>query len=99
MKNKYQRMSKEEKRVCREKYYNTPKGHEMKIRFIRLNIFGIVGICFSVFLVVSGYISKEINWATWTMAIILIIFSFIYLIGSYILKGKCLNNFAIKNLK
>ena len=99
MKNKYQRMSKEEKKVCREKYYNTPKGKEMKTRFLRLNIFGVVGLLFSIFLVVSGYISEKINWGTWAMAVILSFFSLIYLIGAYILKGKLLNNFAIKNLK
>ena len=33
MKNKYQRMSKEEKKQCQKFYYNTEKGHEMKMRF------------------------------------------------------------------
>lgn len=96
MKNKYERMTKEEKKNCKIRYYTTPKGKEMKIRFQRLNFIGIVGIFFSVFLVVSGSISKEINWATWAMATILFLFSCVYIIGSYILKKKCLNNFAIK---
>ena len=46
MKNKYQRMTKEEKKECRQKYYATPKGKEMKIRFLRLKIIGILGIAF-----------------------------------------------------
>lgn len=99
MKNKYKRMSKEEKKEVREKYYQTAKGKEMKNRFLRLNIIGTVGILFSLFLVVSGHLSNEINWATWVMAIILTIFSIIYLLGAFLLKKKCFNNFALKNIK
>lgn len=99
MKNKYQRMSKEEKKSCREQYYQTAKGKEMKIRFLRLNVTGMLGILFSAFLVVHGYISNEINWATWTMAIILFVFSIVFIVGAAVLKGKCFNNFAVKNVK
>ena len=99
MKTKYERMNKKEKKQCQEKYFKTSKGQEMRKRFSRLNIIGTIGILFSIFLIVSGYIQKEVNWATWTMAIILTIFSLIYIIGAYILKKQCLNNFAIKNMK
>lgn len=96
MKNKYQRMSKEEKKECRQKYYQTKKGHEMRIRLIRLNVIGITGIIFAIFLVISGYIAEEINWATWVMAITLFVFSIIFITGSCLIKGKVLNQFAIK---
>jgi len=99
MKNKYQRMSKEEKKDCKQKYYQTSKGKEMKLRFTRLNIIGTIGIVFAIGMVLTGYISNEINWATWGMAIVLTIFSCIYIIGSFVLKRKCLNNFAVKNIK
>ena len=49
MKNKYQRMNKSQKKECQQKYYSTIKGKEMKMRFIRLNIIGTVGIFFSFF--------------------------------------------------
>lgn len=99
MKNKYRRMTKEEKEKCKKKYYATPKGKEMKTRFTRLIIIGVVGLAFSILLIVNGYLSKEISWATWTIAGILSVFSIIYIAGSIILKGKCLNNFAVKNIK
>jgi len=99
MKNKYQRMTKEEKKKCREKFYATAKGKEMKPRFTRLIIIGVIGIIFSLFLIISGYISKEINWATWVLAGILMVFSIIYIIGSIVLQRKCFNNFAVKHLK
>ena len=99
MKNKYQRMNKEEKKKCREKFYQTDKGRELKKRFTRLTILGIIGICFAVFLVISGYISEEISWATWTLAGILLFFSLVYLISPFVLKPKCVNDYAVKQMK
>lgn len=99
MKNKYQRMNKEEKKKCREKFYQTDKGRELKKRFTRLTILGIIGICFAVFLVISGYISEEISWATWTLAGILLFFSLVYFISPFVLKAKCFNDYAVKHMK
>lgn len=99
MKNKYERMTKQEKMACKEKYYNTLKGKEMKVRFFRLNIIGCCGVLFSIFLIVSGALSKELNWATWMMAGLLFFFSVFYLVGSFLLKKKCLNDFAVKNMQ
>ena len=99
MKNKYQRMTKEEKKSCQRAYYNTPKGKEMKIRFTRLIVIGITGIIFSIFLIINGYLSQELSIGKLILACILTIFSIIYIVGSITLKGKCLNNFAIKNMK
>ena len=99
MKNKYQRMNVLEKKKCRVSYYQTAKGKEMKARFIRLNILGIVGLLFSIFLVVSSYYEKSLNWATWCMAILLTIFSLVFILGAFYIRGKVLNQYAIKNDK
>ena len=99
MKNKYQRMSKEEKKALQEKFYKTEKGKDMKKRLLRLRIIGFIGMLFAVFLVVSSYFSKELNWATWLMSIILMACSVTYFVSSFVLKGKVLNDFAIKNIK
>ena len=98
-KNKYQRMTKEQKKQCKEFYYNTPKGKSMCSRLNRLIIIGSIGLLFSIFLIISGYITKEISWATYALAAILSIFSLIYIISSIVLRGKCLNNYAIKYMK
>ena len=88
-----------EKKRCREAYYQTEKGREMKSRFIRLIVLGVIGILFSIFLIVSAYYEKSLNWATWGMAVLLIIFSLIFLIGAYYIRGKVLNQYAIQNRK
>ena len=99
MKNKYQRMSKEEKKALQEKFYKTEKGKDMKKRLLRLRMIGFIGMLFAAFLVVSAYFSKELNWATWLMSIILMACSVTYFVCSFVLKGKVLNDFAIKNIK
>ena len=96
MKTKYQRMNHTEKKEWQKKYYQTAKGKELRVRFIRLNIIGITGIIFSIFLVVSGYLSQEINWATWVMAITLLLFSIVFLVGSFLIKRKVLSQFVVK---
>ena len=99
MKNKYQRMNVLEKKKCREAYYKTAKGKEMKIRCIRLNVLGVIGILFSIFLVVSSYYENSLNWATWCLAALLLLFSLVFLIGAYYVRGKVLNQYAIKHNK
>ena len=98
MKNKYQRMNVLEKKKCREAYYQTAKGKEMKMRLIRLNIIGVIGILFSIFLVVSSYYDQSLNWATWGMVVLLTLFSLIFILGAYLIRGKVLNQYAIKKL-
>ena len=78
MKNKYQRMTKTEKKELKQKFYETTKGKEMKKRLLRLRITGLIGILFSVFLVISGYISKEKEYKTINITLLVIAF-FIYL--------------------
>lgn len=98
-KNKYQRMTKEEKKQCQKFYYNTEKGQAMRSRLNRLVIIGVIGLLFSIFLVISGYLSHELSWATILLAVILTIFSLIYIVSSITLRRKCLNNYAIKYMK
>lgn len=99
VKNKYQRMTKTEKKEIEQQFYETTKGKEMKKRLLRLRVIGLVGIFFAIFLVISGYISKELNWATWAMSILLMLCSCVYFVGSFTIKGKMLNDFAIKKMK
>lgn len=99
MKNKYQRMTKEEKKQIKEKYYATEDGKIMKNRLVRLFIIGVMGIVFSGYLVYSN-ITKDGNsiWQYLTAGILLI-FSIVYIISSFKLRVKVLNKFAIKNSK
>lgn len=99
MKNKYQRMSKEEKKNIQNKYYNSPEGLSMKNRLIRLNITGIMGILFSIYLIYTNITQDGNNIWQYIMAGILFVASIIFIIGSLKIRIKVLNKFAIKNSK
>lgn len=96
MKNKYQRLSKSEKKECRIMYYNTIKGKEMRIRLTRLMFIGILGILFGIYMIGNGIITHQIHWYDYCVAIPLLLASITFLISSFFLKKKVLNQFAIK---
>jgi hypothetical protein len=96
MKNKYQRLSKEDKKECQKMYYGTLKGKEMHLRLIRLNIIGICSFLISLYIVVNGMITHQINWSDYLIATPLFIASIVFIIGSYYIRKKVLNQFALK---
>ena len=96
MKNKYQRLSKEEKKECRNMYYNSVKGREMKIRLTRLWLIGTVGILLSLYWLGNGMIKNTLKWYDYCLSIPLILFSLIFLIGAFFKRQKVLNQFALK---
>ncbi|MCI8575081.1 MAG: hypothetical protein HFI09_01285 [Bacilli bacterium] len=96
MKNKYQRLSKEDKMECRSMYYHTLKGKEMHLRLIRLNIIGLCGLLISAYIIINGIISNQIGWSDYLIAIPLFLASIIFVVGAYCIRGKVLNQFALK---
>ena len=98
MKNKYQRMSKEEKKKLIEDYKKTELGKNNLFRFKRLLIIGIIGIVFAIVECLVAYFNKDDIW-DYISAGILFIASIIFVVGSIRIKGKQLNNFAIKKKK
>ena len=98
MKNKYQRMNKEEKEKLKKEFIKTKQGKDLMFRLKRLLIIGILGVICSIVLYIVAFISKE-DIFDYISASLLLIASIIFIIGSIKLKGKHLNNFAIKNPK
>lgn len=96
MKNKYQRLSKEDKKECRKMYYSTVKGREMHLRLIRIVCFGIIGILFDIYLIGTSIINHEIHWYDYLVIIPLFLASIVFLIGAYLLRKKVLNQFTLK---
>lgn len=96
MKNKYQRLSKEEKKECQNMYYRTPKGKEMHLRLVRLNLIGIIGILFGIYIIGNGIINKKIAWYDYMLSVPLILASITFLIGAFLIRKKVLNQFALK---
>jgi len=95
MKNKYQRLTKEEKKECRNMYYNTKKGKEMHLRFMRLNVIGAMGLIICAYFMGNGIINNQLKWYDYCILIPLLIASIVFITGTIYLKIKVFNQFAI----
>ena len=98
MKNKYQRMNKEEKKELIGDYKKTEFGKNYLFRLKRLLIIGIVGIAFAILEFLVAYFNKDDIWDYISSGLLLII-SIVFIIGSIRLKGKQLNKYALKRTK
>lgn len=99
MKNKYQRMNKSEKKLIKQKYYAKEEGKNMQNRLNRLVITGIMGLLFSAYLIYSNITNDGNNVWQYILSGILIIASLLFIIGSYKIRIKVLNQYAVKNSK
>jgi len=99
MKNKYQRMSKEEKKSLIERFKKDSFGKLQMSRLQRLTLTGSLGIIVAIAMpVLSFLVDNEIGVFTYVMSIILLVMSLVFIIGSYLIKGRDLNSFAIKEM-
>jgi len=95
MKNKYQRMNKEEKNKLKKAYQTTKEGKTMMNRLLRLRFIAIIGITFSISLGVYAYFNEALIWE-YISAGVLFIFSIFFIIRSHQIKIKVLNKEALK---
>ena len=91
---KYYSLTKEEKKNLKQEFYQTEFGISIKRRLNRLLLIGILGTLFSIYLFLF-YANK---WDI-VSGIILLLASIIFIIGSFKLKTKKLNNFLISKKK
>jgi len=91
---KYYNLKKEEKYIIKDKFYQTEFGKETKNRLNRLLLTGILGILFSIYL----FLFQKNVWEI-IIGIILIITSTIFIIGSYKIRIKKINDYLVKNSK
>ena len=95
MKTKYERMTKEEKKELKELYKKTSNGKVMLDRLFRVNIVGILLLLYAVYSFLSHI--EALKWSDYVVSIPIFIVGLVFLILSYRLKKKVLNQFAIKN--
>ncbi len=88
---KYYSLSKEEKDKLKNKFYQTKYGKEIKFRLNRLFIIGIIGIIFSIFLILTNKDKWNIVYS-----IILLCASLLFIYSSFSLRIKKLNDYLTK---
>lgn len=92
---KYQRLSKEEKKDAKLKFYQTELGIELKSKFKRILIYSIILILFGIYLIIEAYIKKD-SIAQYIYGSIVTLFGIAFLISrSYIIMKK-VNDFITK---
>lgn len=91
MKNKYQRMSKDEKKILIQRYKKTEKGNYLLTKLRNVLFCGIILYGYAVYLVIAA---KNI-WA-YIGAASLFVIACTFTISSIRLRIKYLNRFAIK---
>ena len=98
MKNKFQRLSNEEKKKAIENYYATVVGEEDKKRFKRIFIYGIICLIYGAYLIIEQIITK-ISIANYVLGILLLIAACVFLIGGHKIKVKKVNDYLVKKNK
>ena len=91
---KYYSLTKEEKYKLKTDFYNTEYGNSLKTRLNRLLLTGILGILFSIYLLIW----PSNKWDIVT-SIILIIASIIFIIGSYKVRINKINTYLTTKKK
>lgn len=103
MKNRYQRMTKEEKKALRKEYKETKKS--MYSRLVRLKFLGIFGEIYAIgSFIFDMFFYKKITGAepvVWSYIVngFLMIFCLVLIIASFDIAGKEYNRFAIQKNK
>lgn len=90
MKNKYQRMTKEEKKEIIGKYRKTEKGKYLMAKLKNVMICGIISYVYAIYLIIDA---KNI-WS-YIGALGVFIFGCVFIVSSIRLRNKNLNKFAI----
>ena len=98
LKNKYQRLTKEEKKEACQKFYQTEFGKKMKPVFKRLLIISILLFIYALVLVLDSLLKKGSIW-NYVAAILVASCAFVFLIGRHKIIVRDVNNFLISKDK
>ncbi len=96
MKNKFQRMTKEEQKKVLTKYYATKTGKENKARFLRLLIFGYLCLLYAVVVIGDTIINHHSNW-NYVLAGIMVIFGLFFLLARHKVLITKVNEYVVKH--
>ena len=94
LKLKYYTLNKEEKKNIKNEFYETEFGLNIKKRLDRVFIIGILGILFSLYLII--FPTSKLDTI---MGILLIISSFVFIFGEHKVRIEKINNYLVKKKK
>ncbi|MDE6284136.1 MAG: hypothetical protein K2M17_00095 [Bacilli bacterium] len=94
LKNKYQRLSKEEKKKAREDFFTTDLGKSLKFRFNRLLVVSVLLMLYSAYIIIDTFLNNGSLFG-YSAGILVFIFALVFLIGRHKLIIEKTNNYLI----
>lgn len=98
MKIKYLRLSKEERKKIKKEYFASPKGKALKSKLRMVNISALGLFLCSIFITIQTFINKTSYW-NYIYSSCLVIIAIAFLVISYNLRLKRINNYVIEKRK
>lgn len=95
LKNKYQRLSRDEKKKAREDFYKTNDGKALHYRFTRLLIVSVLLILYGLFLIIETLVKHGSIFGI-VSGILLFVFALVFLIGRHKLIVDRVNKYLLK---
>lgn len=97
MKKYYFTLTKEKRKRVKDQYKKEYEKSDLKVRLLRLYLYAIIGYLSAIILLIYAIKIEEEKTGSIIIAIILILTSTIFLIGSTLIKINVLNKIALKN--
>lgn len=97
-KNKYQRASKEEKRVAREEFFKTNFGQEQKKRLNRLLLYSALLLICAIYFTVENILNEN-SISTYVLCGFFVLFAIAFVVGRNYVIVKCVNEYMINKKK
>ena len=95
-KNKYQRLTKDERKKEREAFFKTEYGIDLKKRLNRLIIYSVLLVAFGIYLIIDNILDEN-TLSVYIYAGFLFLFAILFLVGRHYVIAKSTNNYIVKN--
>jgi len=89
----YHILTKGQKKDLKDKYRISKRGQSMLPRLNRLVLEGLFLIIFPIVVIVVGFVTDEMYWWMWTLALGCLFVGLVFLIGQHIIRTNEYNNF------
>ncbi len=89
----YHILTKDQKKDLKDKYRISKRGQSMLPRLNRLVLEGLFLIIFPIVVIVVGFVTDEMYWWMWTLALGCLFVGLVFLIGQHIIRTNEYNNF------
>ena len=99
LKNKYQRMTSEEKKELKNKYYKTKQGAFIKQKLFNSRLYAVLLLIWAIVNIIIMIKDKEYKFVNITLTIFAIGFAILFIVAAFKIESNKLNDYAIEEGK